>query len=147
MNDASHVQREILFSHDILDVWKGRIAEQMVGQELLTMTDKVSATRIYWSRNEKSSHVEVDFLWTHYGEVYPVEVKSGHNARLKSLHSFIDRSPVGVGVRVWSQPLSVDRVRTAGGKVFTLINLPFYLVGQLNEVLDCFAAQPKNTQL
>lgn len=138
VNYASNVQREILLSDDILDVWKGRIAEHIVGQELLTLSDKVSATRTYWSRNEKGSSAEIDFLWTHEGTVYPIEVKSGHNARLKSLHSFMDRSPVDIGIRVWSQPLSVDKVSTMNGKEFTLINLPFYLVGQLDEVLDNF---------
>jgi len=41
-------------------------------------------------------------------------------------------------VRVWSQPLSVDEVTTHNGKIFKLINLPFYYVGVLEKVLDNF---------
>ena len=58
------------------------------------------------------------------------------NSRLKSLHSFIDQSTARVAVRVWSQPFSIDSIKTSlGAKEFTLINLPFYLVGDLENVL------------
>jgi hypothetical protein len=39
-------------------------------------------------------------------------------------------------VRVWSQPLSVDVVRTQTGKEFRLINVPFYYVCVLEKLLD-----------
>ncbi|MBR7068096.1 MAG: hypothetical protein IKI28_07245 [Bacteroidales bacterium] len=75
---------------------------------------------------------EVDFVYTIDGCAIPIEVKSGHNSRLRSLHAFIDAAPVGVGVRVWSEPLAIDEVQTVvGHKPFRLINLPFYLLGNL----------------
>jgi hypothetical protein len=66
----------------------------------------------------------------------PVEVKSGHNSKLKSLHLYMNECPHNWAVRVWSQPLSVDEVTTHEGKTFKLINLPFYYVGVLEKVLD-----------
>lgn len=51
----------------------------------------------------------------------------------------MDRSGATTAVRVWSQPLSVDDATTPSGKRFRLINLPFYLVGQLDAVLENFA--------
>ena len=48
--------------------------------------------------------------------VYPIEVKSGHNAHLRSLHSFMNHSNQTVAVRIWSQPYAVDEVKTADGK-------------------------------
>jgi hypothetical protein len=66
----------------------------------------------------------------------PIEVKSGHNSRLKSLHLFMNECPHNYAVRIWSQPLSVDEVTTHEGKMFRLINLPFYYVGILEKVLD-----------
>lgn len=41
-----------------------------------------------------------------------------------------------VAVRVWSGNFSVDEVRTPTGKVFRLINLPFYRVGNLDLILS-----------
>ena len=71
-------------------------------------------------------------MYTIDGCAIPIEVKSGHNSRLRSLHAFIDAAPVGVGVRVWSEPLAIDEVQTVvGHKPFRLINLPFYLLGNL----------------
>ena len=65
-----------------------------------------------------------------------VEVKSGHNSKLKSLHLYMNKCPHNWAIRVWSQPLSVDEVATHESKVFKLINLPFYYVGVLEKVLD-----------
>jgi hypothetical protein len=70
------------------------------------------------------------------GKVIPIEVKSGHNAKLRSLHLFMDEAPHDVAVRVWSQPFSIDGVKTYGGKNFKLINLPFYYVGRVEEILN-----------
>ena len=63
----------------------------------------------------------------------PVEVKSGHNSKLKSLHLYMDETPHEYAVRVWSNPFSVDRITTHSGKMFSLIN---YYAGMLERVLD-----------
>lgn len=135
VNYAAQVQKEVLGAKDIMDAWRGMIAEQVVAQELLTLTDKVSQKRCFWVRNKSGSNAEVDFIWVQDSMVYPIEVKSGHNAHLRSLHSFMDRSSQTIAVRVWSQPFSVDEVKTADGKEFKLLNIPFYLVGKLDRIL------------
>ncbi len=134
VNYAANIQKEILGTKDITDAWRGMVAEQVVAQELLTLTNKVSAKRNFWVRNKKGSPAEIDFIWIYDSKIIPIEVKSGNNAHLKSIHSFIDRSPNNLAIRVWSQPFSVNRVKTDMGKVFTLINLPFYLVGSLTSI-------------
>ena len=135
VNYAAQVQKEVLGAKDIMDAWRGMIAEQVVAQELLTLTDKVSQKRCFWVRNKSGSNAEVDFIWVQDSMVYPIEVKSGHNAHLRSLHSFMDRSSQTMAIRVWSQPFSVDEVKTADGKEFKLLNIPFYLVGKLDRIL------------
>ncbi|MEY8721761.1 hypothetical protein AALN73_11420 [Bacteroides stercorirosoris] len=55
----------------------------------------------------------------------------------------MNRSSQTVAVRVWSQPYSVDEVTTIEGKTFRLVNLPFYLVGGLGEVLKKTSAPVK----
>ena len=47
----------------------------------------------YWSRAQKSSAAEVDYLLVRNGEIVPVEVKSGSLGRLKSLQVFMDEHP------------------------------------------------------
>jgi len=62
--------------------------------------------------------------------IIPIEVKTGHNSHQRSLHSFVDNSEnCRLGVRVWSEPYSVDMVKTISGKEFKLLNIPFYLFG------------------
>lgn len=48
----------------------------------------------------------------------------------------MDNSEIDVAIRIWSKPYSVNLVKTPKGKEFRLINLPFYLIGNLHQVLD-----------
>ena len=68
----------------------------------------------------------------------PVEVKSGTVGRLRSLHEFIDLSPHNYAVRIYSGELKVDKVKTIRRKPFFLLNLPFYLTGQIKHYLRWF---------
>ena len=135
VNYSAQVQKEVLGAKDILDAWRGNIAEHIVAQELLTLTDKVSQKRNFCVRGKSESPAEVDFIWVQDSMIYPIEVKSGHNAHLRSLHSFLERSPQTIAIRVWSQPYSIDTIQTVKGKICKLINLPFYLVGQIPHIL------------
>ena len=121
---------------DILDAWRGKIAEQIVAQELLALDSRVSNQRNFWVRNKKDSDAEVDFVLQYDSKVIPIEVKSGHNAKLRSLHLFMEEAPHDIAVRIWSQPFSVDEVSTQKGKRFKLINLPFYYIGVLEDILN-----------
>jgi len=136
VNYFSGIQREVFSVKDIQDVWRGRIAEHIVAQELLTLDNSLLTKRIYWRRDKNTSVAEVDFVYKYNSMAIPIEVKSGHNSKLKSLHLYMNECPHSWAVRVWSQPLSVDEVTTYEGKVFKLINLPFYYVGVLEKVLD-----------
>lgn len=136
VNYAAQIQKQVLGASDIMDAWRGMIAEQVVAQELLTLTNKVSQKRNFWVRGQNDSSAEVDYIWVQDSKIFPIEVKSGHNAHLRSLHSFMERSSQTVAFRVWSQPYSVNEVKTVQGKQFRLINLPFYLVGELSRIIS-----------
>ena len=138
VNYASGIQKEVFSALTIQDVWRGRIAEQIVAQELLLLDDSVLAKRVFWKRDKHGSEAEVDFIFPFNGLAIPVEVKSGHNSKLKSLHLFMDSAPHQVAVRVWSNPFSTDDVCTPSGKIFKLINLPFYYIEMLNVILEKF---------
>ncbi len=72
---------------ELLNIYKGGMAEQFVGQEMLMSQN---GSLHYWSRRARSSSAEVDYLAIIDGEIYPIEVKSGPSGRLKSLHIFLE---------------------------------------------------------
>ena len=134
-NYQAGVRRELINANDILDVWRGHLAEQVVAQELLTLSDKVSQRRQFWVKGHASA--EVDFVLPFDSHLFPIEVKSGRNSHLRSIHSFIDQSPIDIGVRVWSGPYSIDDVRTTiGKKPFRLVNIPLYMIGNIEKIIS-----------
>lgn len=134
VNYQAGVRQEIIGSTEMVDSWRGHIAEQVVAQELQALDDRVSSRRSFWARANNGA--EVDFIITYKSKIYPVEVKSGTNAHLRSLQVFIDNSPADIAVRVWSNPFSVDNLTTPNGKQFRLINLPFYLICRIDSILQ-----------
>lgn len=135
VNYVGGIQKELVNIPDISDAWMGRIAEQIVGQELLSVDSRFSHKRCFWV-NGTGSEAEVDFVIQFDGKVIPIEVKSGHNSRMRSLHQFMDKAPHDIAVRFWGGPFSIDPVVTPRGKRFRLFNLPYYYAGQINEVLQ-----------
>jgi len=41
-----------------------------------------------------------------------------------------------IAIRIWSGQFSVDSVKTINGKLFRLVNLPFYLISALPHLLS-----------
>ena len=137
VNYAANIQKEVFGSKDILDAWRGNIAEQIVAQELSTLSNRVTNKRYFWRREKTNASAEVDFVFNYDSHIVPIEVKTGHNSHLRSLHSFIDNSEdCRLAVRVWSEPYSVDMIKTINGNEFKLLNIPFYLCGFLPKILE-----------
>ena len=74
----------------LLNIFKGALAEQFVGQEFLASGQK---ELFYWARNAKSSNAEVDYLIAKNGNIVPIEVKNSASGRLKSLHLLLKMYP------------------------------------------------------
>lgn len=140
VNYSIGLQKELFGINDISELWKGKIAEHIVAQELLSISDLVSAKRNFWVREARNSQAEVDFLYSYEGEIIPIEVKSGDNSKLKSLHLFMEESPVNKAVRFWNNPLSLDTITLPSGKQYALLNLPLYYAGQLPAILDKYSS-------
>jgi len=68
---------------NLLDMYRGKLAEQFVAQELAAYH---GPDVFYWSRSARGSSAEVDFLMACRGRVFPVEVKAGKAGRLRSMH-------------------------------------------------------------
>lgn len=136
VNYFAGFQKELFANEDISDAWKGKIAEHIIGQELIALSIKVTAKRTYWIRDVRNSQAEVDFVYNYGGMLIPIEVKSGHNAKLKSLHKFMESASCNFAIRFWSQALTVDIINLPEGKSFTLYNLPFYYACVLDKFLE-----------
>lgn len=134
VNYQAGVRSEIIGSTEMVDAWRGHIAEQITAQELLALDDRVGQHRVFWAKPNNGA--EVDFVVSHDSRLYPIEVKSGTNSHLRSLQVFMDSSNVDVAIRIWSKPYSVDEIKTVNGKTFKLVNLPFYLIGRIHDVLN-----------
>jgi len=136
VNYVAGIQKEIFSVTDIADAWRGKVAEHIVGQELLSGNIYFSAKRNFWVRNAQGSEAEIDFIIQHDSQVIPIEVKSGHNSKLRSLHLFMDEVEHQTAIRIWSGKFSVDKVTTPKGKSFNLYNVPFYYAGILESLLN-----------
>ena len=79
----------------------------------------------------------MDFVWQYQSAILPIKVKSGTNAHLRSLHSFMSQPDApDVAIRIWPGEFGIDDVVSPTGHPFRLINLPFYYVGMLDKVLE-----------
>ncbi|MBW2369052.1 MAG: ATP-binding protein [Deltaproteobacteria bacterium] len=91
MQRISQVPVEMeLQQHKLLAMYRGKLAEQFVAQELLAWH---SSELFYWARDARGSNAEVDYLVVKGGAIYPVEVKSGASGSLRSLHLMLEAYP------------------------------------------------------
>ena len=143
MNFSVDIQTEYLQNASLMDVWKGHAAEQIVAQELRIVLDRNYRNEQYfWVRDKKGSNAEVDFVWQYQSAILPIEVKSGTNSHLRSLHSFMSSPDApGLAIRIWPGEYGIDEVVSPTGHRFRLINLPFYYVGMLDKLLDKVIAE------
>jgi len=136
VNFMAGIQKEIFGANDITSTWRGLVAEHIAAQELLALDKSLLARRSFWVREAKNSNAEIDFIYSWNGLLIPVEIKSGEGSRLLSLHLFMDTAPHDYAVRIWSSPFSKDIIYTRKGKKILLINIPFYLIHKLPDILD-----------
>lgn len=136
VNYSAGLQKEIFGVKDISEAWRGKIAEHIVGQEILAANNRYSQRRYFWVRDSNGSSSEVDYVIQLNDKIIPIEVKSGNNAKLRSLHQFMEKAPHNVAIRLWTNPFSVDEVKTPAGKIFRLYNLPYYYTGQIEKIVE-----------
>lgn len=136
LNYFAGFQKELFGAKDINSVYQGKIAEHIVGQELLACETSPLYKLNFWTREKKQSTAEIDYIIKFNNLIIPVEVKSGPTGRLRSLHQFIDRSKHNFAIRIYSGKLQTDKLTTINGKDFILLNLPFYLTGSIYKYIE-----------
>lgn len=89
MQRLCQVQAELELQQDsLLEMYRGKLAEQFVAQELLAWH---SSDLFYWAREARGSNAKVDYLVVREGKIYPVVVKSGAGGSLRSLHLMLKK--------------------------------------------------------
>lgn len=124
---------------EIAFINSGGIAEQAVGQLLRTINQPyIEPALYYWLREGKNS-AEIDYIIQQGSRLIPIEVKAGSTGTLKSLHLFMGLKKLSTALRINSNPPSQTNVQIKdqeGNSVqYTLLSIPFYLIGQIQRLV------------
>lgn len=104
--------KTLLEGSRIFSEFKGALTEQYVLQELIAR----GITPFYWS---SSGTAEVDFVFKHGSDIFPLEVKAEENLQSKSLKVYGER---------FSPPVSLRASMRDYRKESWLINVPLYAI-------------------
>lgn len=130
VNYRMGVQEEFINLKDLNDFYRGRIAEQVVGQNMLAQFTNHIPIILYWAKGKREGAAEVDFCLQVKGAILGAEVKSGGTGRLRSLYSFADAVKNRQLVRIYSGHLKKEKVELAG-RNYKLTSIPFYLISRI----------------
>ena len=89
-------------------------------------------------REKKDSSSEVDLVYQYGKYLIPIEVKSGKQGRLRSLHQFIENTNHPYAIRLYAGEFIVERHKTATGKAYLLMNMPYFLGAKIPEYAEYF---------
>ena len=91
MQRLAHLPVDVELRHEnLLALYRGKLAEQFVAQELLVAQNR---ELYYWAREDAGRPSEVDYLIQCDGRACPIEVKSGEGGSLRSLHKLLAAHP------------------------------------------------------
>lgn len=136
MQHLCGLNTEILSQKDMMQINKGNLAEQFIGQELLALEDPFISSELYfWARDKQGSSSEIDYCITRKGRIYPIEVKSGTTGKLRSLRIFMDEKKPPFGIRFWEGEISFHD---------NILSIPLYMVGEAGRLIDEVFESEKN---
>jgi len=142
MNYFLGIQAEVLNTPDLDKIHQGRIIEHLVGQELLATQFNVRSGLNFWVREKKTSMAEVDYVYPFESQLIPIEVKSGKEGTLRSLHQFMDQTSHDMALRFYAGQLALTQATTPSGKPYRLLSLPYYLVSQTEQYISWLKRSP-----
>ena len=132
------LQRDIIGTKDLNSIYQGTMIEHLTGQELLAPQFNALSSLQFWVRENKGSTAKVDYIYPFEGLIIPIEVKSGKEGTLKSLHSFMDIAPHDMGIRLYAGEVSISDAFTPNGKKYKLLSLPYFLSSQIEHYITWF---------
>lgn len=142
---ANHIGNVQLIEIDNLITHnEGMLAEQFVGQELISGNKPFTDGKLfYWMREKKNANAEIDYLLQHENKLYPVEVKAGKTGTLKSLHQYLHEKKMKTGIRfnldkpsIGDFSISMQNIGANTSLNYKLISLPLYLASVFSGFLE-----------
>ncbi|CAC9632803.1 ATP-binding protein [thiotrophic endosymbiont of Bathymodiolus puteoserpentis (Logatchev)] len=125
ISSVLNLDYQAFINTDIMMVNAGMLAEQWVGQALVTSQDYYKSPELhYWIREKKSSSAEIDYVIACSKYIVPIEVKAGKTGSLKSLHLFMQEKKPQFAIRLNTQPPNILNKPN-------IISLPLYLAEQI----------------
>jgi len=141
LNYAADIQAELLTVKDFNSLYKGYIVNHIAVQELIASKSEINYAPRFWVRENANSNAEVDIVYAFQSMLIPIEVKSGAKGRLRSLQEFIDRADHNFAIRILANKVSIEEGITRKGKLYKLLNLPYYCIGRIEEYISWFIAE------
>jgi len=142
LNYSLGLQAELIGIQDLNSFYRGKIIQHLVAQQIQAQMNSLLYKPMFWVREEANSSSEVDLVYQYKKYVIPIEIKSGEQGRLRSLHQFIERTNHRYAVRLLSNNFSVENVKTPSGVPYTLMNLPYYLSTRIPQYVDWLVTFP-----
>jgi predicted AAA+ superfamily ATPase len=105
--------KTLLGGKRIFEEFKGALTEQYVLQEMVAN----GITPFYW---RSSGTAEVDFVFKHESDVFPLEVKAEENLQSKSLKVYSEKFSPLISLRASMRDYRREN---------WLINIPLYAIG------------------
>jgi predicted AAA+ superfamily ATPase len=127
-----------------MNIRDGAVAEQFVGQELISTLGRGKQELNYWLRDGKTTNAEVDYVAAVGDVLLPVEVKAGKSGTLRSLRTFCEGKRPKVAFRFDTQLPSIQQIPfdsvaarpNERDLTWDLISLPLYACSQLARIFQ-----------
>lgn len=117
--------------------YKGKVMEQVVGQNLIALGINEVQNLYYWSKEKNEGSAEVDFCFQYNSRLVGLEVKSGNVGQMKSLFSMGNTNKDVILVRVSWDNLGLEQWDFAGNN-YRILSLPFYLIDRWENLVKQF---------
>lgn len=140
LNYIMKIQAEFIGITSLNDFYRGKIIQHLVYQLIQSQNSSVGFKLHFWVREKVNSSSEVDLIYQYKQYLIPIEVKSGSQGRLRSLHQFMENTNHPYAIRLLANKLSVEQVSTPGGKEYMLLNLPYYLSTLIEQYIEWFVS-------
>lgn len=92
---------DIVKADDFESINKGNIAEIFAGLEIIKSLSASSRCQLYyWHKEKRGSNAEVDYIIQKANGIMPIEVKSGSQGKMQSMHIFLKKHNLKKGIRL-----------------------------------------------
>ena len=126
LNYSLGIQSELLGLKDLNSIYRGRLIQHLAAQQFQAQTTSPLYKTLFWVREKANSNAEVDLVYQSGKYIIPVEVKSGAQGSLRSLHQFVERSENKIAIRLLANRFSLEKANTPAGTPYLLLNMPYY---------------------